>query len=278
MLPTRRLASLALAIALALAAPAKADPVRLSTDFSDEGPTAHAPAPRPRASLEGRAGRLHGARGRTAPRPKHAADFDLHLGMRPHVGAVAIDLADARGLSRVGASCCGTVALGLDRKLGMAAVGGALRFDPGEAITRAEARAAVTLGRRTRISGALGGRYDPNASGSNAEVSIDLGASRPLGPAWLDLRLTEASYSPRPGGTDDGDQLLTKPCVASLRRRIAPLARHRLPPKLSQSPRPPSWRMTSRHLDANVNFSPCADSAPPGMVRANVGPPMLERS
>jgi len=194
MLPTLCLASLSLALALALAAPARADPMGLSTGLTVERPRAHAPDPRPNDSLESRAGRYHrSVRGRTRPEPKHAADFDLHVGVRPQVGAVAVDLAY---IPPVGATCCGTVALGLDRKLGMANVGGALRVDSGTAIARAEARAAVTLGRRTRVSGALGGRYDPGASGSNADVSIDLGASRPLGPVWLDLRLTEASYAP----------------------------------------------------------------------------------
>ena len=42
-------------------------------------------------------------------------------------------------------------------------------------------------------------------------------------------------------------------------------------------PRPPQRGVTSRHLDANVNFSPCADSTAPGMVpRKRRTPPEVE--
>jgi hypothetical protein len=187
-----------LALALACVAPAAgADPIRFATGLGLVRPDERIPEARLQGSLEGRAGRLvAGLRGRTVPAPDRAADLDLYLGLRPTTGPLALDVTYTRSLSETAPECCGTLGVDLSRTLGPAALGGALRLDPRQAVARAEARAAVALGRRTRVTGTLGGDYDARSAGGNAGVRVGFDAARDLGPARLDLRLSEASHAP----------------------------------------------------------------------------------
>jgi hypothetical protein len=177
--------------------PGAADPFEMTSDFSVERPRERPTEPTLKGRVEGAAGDFYGGfRGQTVPREDHSAAFDVYLGLRPRFGPLALDLAYSRSMTDDDRPCCGTFALRLNREMGeQAELSAGLQVDPSGETTRAEARANLHFFERTRIDGTLGRNFEASGGQGASEVTLDIGASRPLGTgASLDLRYRDASY------------------------------------------------------------------------------------
>jgi hypothetical protein len=180
------------AIALAPPAAALAEVITVRSDDGVDPATEAGRDPVVRGRVEAEAAGVYaGFTAATVPRPDATADVGVALGIRPRVWDQGMDLGYTR---RVDAPCCGEVALRADRPFGAdGSLGARVYFDAASDSAGAEARAAVTVVRGTRIDGGGVARQ----ALSDPLIGVDFGIERALADLCrLDLRYRDAVLAP----------------------------------------------------------------------------------
>ena len=170
-------AALALALGLVLPIAASAETQLIRSSYVVEPRTATRNDAVLRGQVEGGFGRFYGGvRAETVAAPEDAGNLNLYLGLRPTVGAVAMDVSFTRNVE---AACCGAVALNVGRPVGRRArIGARFYFDASAENAGTEARASVTVARGVSLAGGIAGRISARDPGDDARLGFDFGLTR----------------------------------------------------------------------------------------------------
>jgi len=172
-----RSAALALALGLLLPMAAEAETRLIHSSYAVEPRTATRKDAVLRGQVEGAFGRLYGGvRAETVAAPDDPGNLNVYLGLRPIIGAVAMDVSFTRNVE---SACCGAVAVNVGRPVGRRArIGARFYFDASAANAGTEARASVKVSHGISLAGGVAGRISARDPGEDARVGFDLGLTR----------------------------------------------------------------------------------------------------